>query len=585
MSPLSTARKQGFRAAQGRWDRGILRPMSARGARHRIGSYLRRHTPWVGFTAVLLPLVVLLALQLVWLKRLQETSAIARRAALHSALEAAGSEVQYFYRSVAERVLNVPSELFMEERVDVLAGQWSGKDLKGIARMFVADFTRSVYGEYRVLDPAGHRLVPFAASDEAMAIIAAATPFQMSRIQHMPLHNAAIRVDERSSDYRIMINPVTDHDGQVLGVVGMILDPDFLRKKLLPEVINRLLREFFPGAREGDIDVMVTDALGRLMHGAEHPAEKADVVTTRLPLVFTDWTLVLHSHRSTPERWARENFAINITLVALLATFLVGGIVLTLRSADRAMRLSEMKSDFVSNVSHELRTPVASIRVFAELLRLGRVQSPDKVREYGEFIERESRRLSRLIDNILDFARIESGRKTYSFAPVDVRVVVEATLQSFAPHLRHHGFTAHLEAPDRPLPEVTADADALAQALHNLLDNAVKYSGESRAIEVSLSHLRDEVIIAVHDHGVGIAREEQAKIFERFHRVGTALLHDVKGSGLGLSLVQHIVEVHGGRVTVVSEPGKGSTFSIRLPAQPPAAGTLPVRDAARGAGI
>ena len=552
--------------------------------RTRVRGFLRRHTLWVGFAAMLLPLLVLLGLQLVWQRRLQETSAIAQRATLNGALDAVGSEIQYFYRSAAERLLDVPSELIEERKLDLLAQKWSGRAAPGMARLFVVDFTRASYGEYRLLDPETQQLVTPPASDEAMALIAAVTPYQMASFRGAAVASGAPTVDERSPDYRIVLNPITNADGRVIAVAGMVLDPGFLRKTLLPEAIRKAIEGFFPWAREGDIDVMVKDAQGRLMYGVEDRAEEAEVVTANLSYVFTDWMLVLHSHRSTPQRMARANFAINITLVVMLAGFLVGGIVLALRAADRAMRLSQMKSDFVSNVSHELRTPIASIRVFAELLRLGRVPTPEKVREYGEFIERESRRLSRLIDNILDFARIESGRKTYSFAPADPRAVVEATLQSFGPHLRHHGFTATLVAPDGPLGEVMTDADALAQAVHNLLDNAVKYSGTSRAIEVRVAREWDDVVIAVRDFGIGIRREEQAKIFERFHRVGTGARHEVKGSGLGLALVHHIVSVHQGRVSVESQPGKGSTFIIRLPARArPAGDEAPAAGATRDA--
>src|SRR5262245_5853166 len=465
MSRLSTGRKQWPGAAPAPGVRGILRPMSPSGARTRIGLYLRRHTLWVAFTAVLLPLVVLLGLQLTWLKRLQETSAIARRAALHSTLEAVGSQVQYFYRSAAERMLNVPGDLLAEGKSETIAGLWSGKGLKGMARMFVVDFTRVPTGEYRIFDPPTQRLIAFPASEEAMALIAASTPFQMAHFREVKIENPTITVDERNPEFRVVLNPITDRQGYVLGVAGMVLDNDYIRNVLLPETIAKAVEDFFPQAREGDLDVMVKNYGGRVVYDSEHASEKAEVVTARLPFVFADWTRVLHRHRSTPERWARANFAINITLVALLAAFLVGGIVLALRAADRAMRLSQMKSDFVSNVSHELRTPIASIRVFAELLRLGRVQAPDKVREYGEYIERESRRLSRLIENILDFARIESGRKTYTFGPVDVLQVVETTLQSFLPHLAHNGFTCALRAPEASLPAVRADADALGQAI------------------------------------------------------------------------------------------------------------------------
>jgi two-component system phosphate regulon sensor histidine kinase PhoR len=527
--------------------------------------FLRRHTLWAGFAAALLPLLVLFGFQIAWLKRLQETTAIARRAALDNYLESVGNDVQYFYRGLAERTLNVPADLFLDAQPDRLAALWTQKPIGPVGRLFTVDFTRSPYGEYRLLDPDSGRLLAFPANDEAMAMIAAATPWQMRAYRSAPYRNAAILVDERNPDFRIILNPITDAESRVVALTGLVVDAGYFRKTLLPGLIAKSLHEFFPNNVEGDIEVFVKDAQGHVMVGAEDAADKALVVTSRFPFVFGDWTLVLHSHRSTPERLARANFAINVTLVALLAAVLMGGIALALRTADRAMRLSQMKSDFVSNVSHELRTPIASIRVFAELLRLGRVQTPEKVREYGEYIEREGRRLSRLIENILDFARIESGRKTYAFAPVDVRQVVETTLQSFEPHLLHSGFTCSLTVPDAPLPSVRADADALGQAIHNLLDNAVKYSGEARAIEVRLALDGGEVVVAVADRGVGIAREEQARIFERFHRVGTGLVHEVKGSGLGLSLVQHIMQVHGGRVTVESEPGKGSTFALHLP--------------------
>ena len=202
-------------------------------------------------------------------------------------------------------------------------------------------------------------------------------------------------------------------------------------------------------------------------------------------------------------------------------------------------------------------------------MRRGRVEEPGKVREYGAYIETESRRLTQLINNILDFSRIESGRISYDFEPTDIDELLAGTLATFGVRLRDKGFEVEFHGPEEPLPDIPLDANAIDRAVANLLDNAVKYSNGDRRIGVELGRSGDKITIAVSDHGIGIPDDELERIFERFHRVSTGLVHDVKGSGLGLPLVKHIAEAHGGSVTVTSELGKGSTFTIHLPIMGP----------------
>jgi signal transduction histidine kinase len=377
------------------------------------------------------------------------------------------------------------------------------------------------------------------------------------------IDDSRILADEHDPAHRIVYSPVGDEARRLVGLVGFTIDQTYFVEQVLPDAISVSLPMF---DEKEALWVCVRDHQGRLVFPEKgcSPTD-TDHVKRFFSFVFTDWTVSLHGKLATPEHWARNNFAVNVTLSTALAVVLLGGIVFTVRTAVREMRLSAMKNEFVSNVSHELRTPLASIRVFAELMRRGRVSDPAKVEEYGTHIEIESRRLSQLINNILDFSRIESGEKVYSFELSDIEEVLERTLATFTVRLRDRHLELDYDSTDEPVPRLYLDVNAMDRAIANLLDNAVKYSTRNDAITVRLDRVDDEVVITVADRGIGIPPDEQERVFDRFHRVGTNLVHDVKGSGLGLSLVRHIVRAHGGRVTLDSEVGTGSTFAIHLP--------------------
>ena len=253
-------------------------------------------------------------------------------------------------------------------------------------------------------------------------------------------------------------------------------------------------------------------------------------------------------------------------ILGALSLLMGGGMLLTYRNVARELALAKLKSDFVSNVSHELRTPLALIRLYAETLELGRISNPGKRQEYYQIIRKESERLTSLINNILDFSRIESGKKEYSFRETDVADLVRSTLESYRYEIEQNGFQFEQKI-DKDLPQVWVDREAIARSLLNLVNNAVKYSATEKYLGVHLYRHNGGVNLEVVDHGIGIPAKEQPKIFEKFYRVGDPLVHNTKGSGLGLSLVRHIVQAHGGEVAVESEPGQGSKFIITLPAQ------------------
>ncbi|HTO98206.1 MAG TPA: HAMP domain-containing sensor histidine kinase, partial [Myxococcales bacterium] len=254
-------------------------------------------------------------------------------------------------------------------------------------------------------------------------------------------------------------------------------------------------------------------------------------------------------------------------LIGLIDLMLLAGLGLVFANVRRELRLSRLKSDFAANVSHELKTPLALIRLFAETLELGRVPSHDKAHQYHGIINKESRRLTQLINNILDFSRIEAGRKEYKLSPGDVGAVVREVVEAYRFQIEQQGFTLELEIAD-DLPELEIDPEALSQAVLNLVNNAIKYSPDERRIRVAARREGASVRVSVSDRGIGIPKPEQKKIFEKFYRAESSLVHTTKGSGLGLALVRHIMEAHGGTIEVESAPGEGSTFTLVLKAPP-----------------
>jgi signal transduction histidine kinase len=247
-----------------------------------------------------------------------------------------------------------------------------------------------------------------------------------------------------------------------------------------------------------------------------------------------------------------------IVLIAVLAAAVAGLL-------GRQMRLTRLKNDLIATVSHELKTPLASMRMLVDTLLEGRYRDAGQVREYLQLIAGQNVRLSRLIDNFLTFSRMERNKRAFEFAPLRVEDIVAAAVEAAQERFSGPGCTLQVQI-QSDLPSITGDRDALTTVLLNLLDNAHKYTGDTKCVTVRGSLQDGQIVLSVADNGIGIPRRALRRIFDRFYQVDQSLSRRAGGCGLGLSIVQFIVAAHGGTVTVTSEPGKGSCFSVRLPA-------------------
>ena len=370
---------------------------------------------------------------------------------------------------------------------------------------------------------------------------------------------------------------------RMTSVIGFAVDAEKLRTEFIPAVLRDWLASVQHPSGFPRLETEVLDEQGQHIF-ASHPGRDEEhflpVDERSFAIIFFDKELL---EFAAPYEQHREIWGLRTSygpqpiseivsastrpqqaLMIVLAVAMALGVFLVAGAAAREVRVAELKSNFVASVSHDLKTPLALIQLFAETLELGRVRTPERAQEYYRIINGESKKLTRLIENILDFSRMEAGLRPYRMEPADLSESVRKVLARMNTQFEQGHFTVSTTIePD--LPRILADEGAAEQAIENLLANAMKYSGEAREIEVEARRVNRHIVVSVTDHGIGISRREQGRIFRKFYRVQRELGGGPQGTGLGLAIVDHTMRGHGGFVRVDSEPEQGSTFSLHFP--------------------
>ena len=373
------------------------------------------------------------------------------------------------------------------------------------------------------------------------------------------LHPQHISWQENNSTIQLgyfKLSP-TFQQSQLLAL-GYKIENEYILSNVLPELLTSidLGRDVFVG---------ILDEKDSLLYPQQDRPVKNYLVAENFSQLFVTWKVALFDQdgKSIEQLVGRERQLYMALFVGIIVVMLIG-IVFTVRAVIHESEVSRIKSEFVSNVSHEFKTPLALIRMFGETLDTGIVTDESKRREFYSIIRKESERLTHLINNVLDFSRMDSGTKEYNFEEADLVEVVRNSLEAYKFHIHDLGFEIENKLPGKlVMPKI--DKDAISQVLLNLLSNAVKYSEDRKYIGVEVRKNSTSALISVTDHGMGIQKEQLKKIFDKFYRVHTTKAKETRGSGLGLTLAKHIIEAHGGTIEVESEVGKGSKFTIRIP--------------------
>lgn len=337
-------------------------------------------------------------------------------------------------------------------------------------------------------------------------------------------------------------------------LLGFAVDLNWVESQLFPRCQSEL-------GMDGSFGIALKTPQSEALPG--RPSE----VTATFKTLFPFWELSPATAKGEAQRIiVLREMLLFVGAILLVLSVLGLGIFLLLRDASREMQMAHLRGDFVSGVSHELKTPLTLIRLYSEMLLYGQGLSEEERKSYYQIIAGEGERLTHLIEKVLDFSRVDRGMKQYNLKEDDIAPVVARTVEVYGQYLRRQGFSIETDLATQ-LPRVRFDSEAISQAVLNLMDNAARYSGESKFIAIRLNRKNNQVIFEVEDRGPGVAESERAKIFGQFYRGASGA--GKGGYGLGLYLVKHIMDAHGGKVELESEVGRGSLFRLIFPVESP----------------
>lgn len=339
-------------------------------------------------------------------------------------------------------------------------------------------------------------------------------------------------------------------------IYGMVINP----QEFITDILSSRLQEV---AKEEFVISVINPKTG-FQYNSTKDFEKRSVQSQKTLWIFPDYNLGISLIGKSIEDLVRERAINNLILIGILFIVLIVAVWFVYSAVKKELELAQVKADFVSNVSHELRTPLALISMFAETLEMDRVKTEEKKKEYYTIISHESNRLGRIVNSILNFSKMEAGKRKFNFEEEDLNEIVVQIYQNYSYHLYNKGFDFEYE-PGIDIPKVVIDREAISEAIVNLIDNAVKYSTDTKFIKMILSSEKDFTFIEIQDKGIGISEEDQKKVFDKFYRVSSGLVHTTKGTGLGLSLVKQIMDAHKGCIELKSKLGEGTSFRLIFP--------------------